>query len=111
MGNKIKEVVMQTIPLLLGLFFAGLLWKYNIILLLVFIGILIAVFLIKYNKGEFIILLYGIGIGLLIEILGTYVIHYQSFANPDILGIPLWLPVAWGYAFVLMGRIAKILSK
>jgi len=111
MVDKIKEVIIQTIPLLVGLFLASLLWKQNLVLLLSFIAIIIAVFLIKYNKGEFIILIYGICIGLLIEIVGTHLVKYQSFTNPDIFGIPSWLPLAWGYAFVLMGRIAKILSK
>jgi len=109
--NKLKEVMIQTIPLLIGLLFAGILWRFNLLLLLIFLAILFIVLLREYHKGEIIVFFYGLGIGLLIEITGTFIIKYQSFANPDLFGIPLWLPVAWGYAFVMMGRIARILSE
>ncbi len=62
------------------------------------------------NKTELIIFAYGIVIGLFVEVLGTKVSGYESFGQPDFLGIPVWLPVAWGYGFVAMKRIGAILD-
>jgi hypothetical protein len=109
--DKFKKIIIQMIPFFIGLVSGGLFWQHNLVVFLIFIGILISVFMMEYNKGEAVIFIFGIGIGLLVEVIGNYLVGYQSFANPDIFGIPLWLPLAWGYAFVFMGRMARILSK
>jgi len=62
------------------------------------------------DNSEFAIFIYGIIIGGLVEVIGTQVSGYQSFAEPDFLGIPMWLPVVWGYGFVAMKRIGIILK-
>ena len=34
-----------------------------------------------------------------------------SYVNPSFLGIPLWLPFAWGFATMLIKRIAETLVR
>jgi len=34
-----------------------------------------------------------------------------SYANPTMLGIPLWLPLAWGIAAVFVKRVAETLIR
>ncbi len=68
------------------------------------------IFFSKDRKVEMWIFFYGLTAGAFIEIIGTKISGYQNFENPDILGIPYWLLVAWGYGFVLMKRIGLILK-
>lgn len=63
------------------------------------------------DKTEFIIFAYGILIGIIVEVIGTQVSGYQSFTRPDFGGIPMWLPIAWGYGFIAMKRIGLILKE
>jgi len=76
------------------------------------IYIVLSVVLILWHRdnSEFVIFIYGIIIGGLVEVIGTQVSGYQSFIEPDFLGIPIWLPVVWGYGFVAMKRIGIILK-
>ncbi len=62
------------------------------------------------KKIEFYILFYGLIAGFIIETIGTQVSGYQSFTQPDVLGIPYWLVVSWGYGFILMKRISLIIT-
>lgn len=61
------------------------------------------------RKTESLIFLYGLGAGFVVETLGTQVSGYQSFTLPQVLGIPYWLLVSWGYGFILMKRIGFII--
>ena len=54
--------------------------------------------------------MYGILVGIVVEVIGTQISGYQSFTKPDFGGIPIWLPIAWGYGFVAMKRIGFILK-
>ena len=73
--------------------------------------ILFGILILRHrDNSEFAIFIYGIIIGGLVEVIGTQVSGYQSFTEPDFLGIPMWLPVVWGYGFVAMKRIGIILK-
>ncbi len=111
MNRKISQIIIQTLPLLVGMTFSYLFWKYNIILFGIYLISLIGlVTLGKDRKNEFIILLYAIIIGFIVETIGANISGYQTFNNPDALGIPYWLLLAWGYGFILMKRIGLIIS-
>lgn len=110
---KIKDslyfkIFLQIIPVFFGLFFGSFLWHNNYILALVFLTIIIVMLLIKHYPGDIVALILGIVMGLVIEIIGTYFVGYQSFTNPDFFGIPVWLPFAWGYSLMVMKRIGVI---
>lgn len=64
----------------------------------------------KDQKAEFLIMIYGLVTGSIIEVAGTRVSGYQSFARPDLFGIPYWLPVCWSYGFVVMKRVGLIIG-
>lgn len=106
MFNKILK---ETWPIIIGIVLSYFFWLDNYWLLGMYL--VISLVLIWWHKDhtEYAIFGYGILIGLLVEIVGTEVSGYQSFTKPDFLGIPIWLPVAWGYGFVAMRRIGDII--
>jgi hypothetical protein len=40
-------------------------------------------------------------------------IHFGvwQYANPTLLGIPVWLPLGWGFGIVFMKRVAETILK
>ncbi len=109
--KKLLQVSVHSLPLLLGIVLSNLLWRSNSILFVVYLGILASfIYAGRDRKGEAYVALYGIAAALAVETIGTRVGGYQTFANPSFLGIPAWLPLAFAYGFVLMKRIALIIS-
>jgi len=51
--------------------------------------------------------LFGIGTatGLLIEVGFRFLGYQQTWTDASLLGIPYWLPIAWGMGFVLITRL------
>lgn len=52
---------------------------------------------------------YGIIWGFILEITSTEISGFHSFRRPDFMGIPFWLPVSWGYGFVMAKRVSLII--
>lgn len=111
MTEKIKQLVIHSSPLVLGILLSYLFWKSNMLLLGIYVAAIVFLVLSgRDRKVELWILVYGMVAGLAIETIGTQTSGYQSFTNPDILGIPYWLIVTWGYGFILMKRISLIIA-
>ena len=108
--NKIAKVFIETLPILFGILFSYLFWQNSFLLFAIYIILSVVLILWRGDNSEFTIFIYGIIIGGLVEVIGTQVSGYQSFAEPDFLGIPIWLPIVWGYGFVAMKRIGIILK-
>ncbi|MEK9173282.1 MAG: hypothetical protein AAB594_01760 [Patescibacteria group bacterium] len=107
-GKEFKvflKIFLETLPIFIGIYLSYQFWQKNYLLFILYLLISVGLILIHKDKSEFLIFTYGIFIGLIVEILGTQKSGYQSFANPDFAGIPIWLPLAWGYGFVAMKRI------
>jgi general stress protein CsbA len=100
----------------------------NIVLLLVFssffllttnewilTGIIIVLILVTlkmgYHKREWILPLVGILAGILLEFGGDLIYKLQYWSSGSFFGIPLWLPLFWGYAFLLINRAGRIIVK
>lgn len=109
--QKIKLLIIHSSPFLLGIFLSYLFWRSNALLFFFYIIlVLFVVFSGKDKKTELWIFLYGIAAGFVIETIGTQISGYQKFIQPDILGIPYWLLISWGYGFILMKRISLIIA-
>jgi hypothetical protein len=109
--NKAIKIIVHSLPFALGIALSYSFWRDGLLLLL-FYGA-IAASVINWGKDrriEWWIFLYGLFAGFIIEVIGTSVSGYQSFTRPEILSIPYWLIVSWGYGFVIMKRIGFIIA-
>jgi hypothetical protein len=66
---------------------------------------------LDYKKGEFYLFLIGLFLGIIMEIGGNLINQMQYWSSGMFFGIPIWLPILWGYAFVFMRRIGKLVVK
>lgn len=110
--KKFNLIAVHSLPFVFGIALSYLFWRNNLILLICYL-LIVTVFILagKDRKTELGIAVYGFVAALIIESLGSSVSHYQTFNNPTFWGIPIWLPVAFSYGFILMKRIGFILSK
>jgi len=87
------------------IFLAVLSWRNNIVLTV----ILILAYWIRYyfwpNREDHVLYVGGALLGPIAEIIATKV-GIWHYTLPTFLNIPLWLPFAWGFAAVLILRIA-----
>lgn len=109
--SKLPKVFLETLPILFGILLSYLFWQNNVLLFAVYLVLSLGLMYFHRDKNELMIFIYGIIIGAIVEVTGTKVSGYQSFTNPDVGGIPLWLPIAWGYGFVAMKRIGFVLKR
>lgn len=62
---------------------------------------------LRFESGEAVIYLIGVAMGLIIEVGLGQVARTQFFTNASLFGVPLWLPLAWGYGFVVIRRVGN----
>jgi hypothetical protein len=77
--------------------------------LLIFI-LLIITLRFDYRKDDIYHTISGMILGSIAEIICVY-FGVWRYANPTFLGIPLWLPLAWGVGVLSIKRIAVIISE
>jgi len=109
MINKIFKIITQAIPVIMMIALISLI-ENDYVLSLFFIGIIIVSLLIKYEKNELTYLILGLVVMAVFEIIFVNT-GVESF-NREVLflGIPIWLPILWAYAFIAIKRGIKILG-
>ncbi len=108
---KYKLLTLHSLPFCLGIVLSYLFWQEPWILLYAYLALsAVVIWFGRDRRTELFIFLYGLAAGFIIETLGTQISGYQSFTLPQVLGIPYWLIVAWGYGFLLMKRVGFILG-
>ncbi len=91
-----------------GLAATALLWREP--LLLTGTLIVLSVLLVQKSKHDLILFCIGVACGAVSEIIAIY-FGALSYALPQLLGIPLWLPLVWGMASVVVVRIYNRILK
>lgn len=107
--DAMVKIFLETVPIIIGVALTYFLWENNLLLTIVFTAMLTATLTIKRYPGDIFALIYGSVLGFALEVFQTSIAKFHSFSNPDILGIPIWMPLVWGYGFVLMKRIGTII--
>ena len=108
--NRLSKVFIETLPIFLGILLSYLFGQNNVLLFIIYLVLTFGLIYSHKDKTEFVIFAYGILIGVIVEVVGTQVSGYQSFVKPDFGGIPMWMPIVWGYGFVAMKRIGFALK-
>ena len=76
---KIKQLLLQLWPFIIGTALLTFIWDKEIIASLAFILIILIYLKQEYYKNEIFVLLFGIIIGALIELYGAYFVGFQIF--------------------------------
>ncbi|HRZ95458.1 MAG TPA: DUF2878 family protein [Candidatus Moranbacteria bacterium] len=109
MKNNIFKIFLNSIPILIMIGLIPVVGN-DYWLALIYCLIITISFWIKYEKREYIIILFGLFIMIICEaiFLSTGV---EVFNRNTLFGImPIWLPLLWGYAFVAIKRGIKLLE-
>ena len=105
-----KELIIEILLLFIIIFTVVLLWRNNVILFaILFVECAITITLWK-QQYDIMYFLFGAIIGPVMEMIS---IHFGiwAYTNPTFLGIPVWLPVLWGFAAIVLSRIARTIKR
>jgi len=105
--NKLTTILKELIPLGVIIIFLFFFRTEIAITLLAILGIVLT-FIIRYHKKEYLVLLFGLIIGVIFELIGNFWLG-QNWPEASFFSIPIWLPVTWGYGFIIIRRIGNIL--
>lgn len=107
--NKIKEIFFESIIILIAILLIFF-FKSEIIITIFALSAIIITFIIKYHKKEIYVLIFGIFMGIIFELIGNILLG-QIWGEASFFKIPIWLPLTWGYGFILIRRVGNILVK
>lgn len=94
----------------LTLLLVSLLWREEVLLfVLLILNAILMLYLVGFRKN-LVIFLFCAVFGAIAEIIAIYFGAWH-YSNPQILGIPIWLPVLWGIASLFMNNLSKVVSK
>jgi hypothetical protein len=79
--------------------------------LIILVACIIITFTVKYQKKEWILLLVGTVLGIVLEVGGDLIYKLQYWNTESFLGVPLWLPLLWGFQFIIVYRLGAIIVK
>jgi len=105
--KKLKEILFELLPVIIVVILLLFIRSEIGIVILVLLGI-ISTFLISYRKNEIYLFLFGAVVGVIFELIGNNLLG-QSWSQSSLLGIPIWLPLSWGYGFIIIRRIGNVI--
>jgi hypothetical protein len=84
--------------------------KNDYILSLVYLVVICASFLFRYERGEIILVIVGATIMFIFELLFIST-GVETFNRTTLMGkMPVWLPILWGFGFVHIKRVVGALG-
>jgi hypothetical protein len=108
--RKTLKIIFEAVPVIIMIFLIYII-KNDFILLGCFTLIIFASFFIKLEKKDILVFFFGVIIMTFFEFIfigaGVEIFLRNSFFEI----MPIWLPILWGYGFVAIKRIIKILEK
>lgn len=63
----------------------------------------------RREKGEIALFFVGLSMGLIIEVGLGLIARTQHWEYASLFGVPYWLPLIWGYGFVIMRRVGNVI--
>ena len=83
----------------------------DFVLSAIYILFIIVTLVIKREKKDFLFLAFGF-VGLFLSEYFFISTGVETFHRQSLFGVmPLWLPVLWAYAFLIMSRVLSILAR
>ena len=109
--ENLKEILFQILSLIIAFIILTITKGNELIFTITVIFVLLINFKIKYYKGEWALFFIGLILGFFIEVILGLFYRMQYCQDSTLLGVPIWLPIIWGYAFVFIRRIGSIIIK
>ena len=100
-----KELIYEAVGFSTGIAMISLFWRNNLLLLSLLALVSLTGMKKWYKRRDVYLFITGAVIGPIGEIVCIHFGVWQ-YANPTFLGIPVWLPLVWGLAVMLVKRIA-----
>ncbi len=107
MKNKALNIFYEVLPMFCALIIFIFI-KNEYLIALGVLALLLITFKIKYYKNEWKVYVFGVLTGFFFEIAGDYIYKLQYWENASLFGIPIWLPLLWGYGFIFIRRIGNL---
>jgi hypothetical protein len=109
MKEKTLKIILELIPILLMIFLIPFV-KNDYLLTVLYIIISLIALMIKHEKREYVFYLFGF-FGMILSEALFISTGVETFERNSLFGImPIWLPFLWGYGFIVMKRVVKILE-
>lgn len=105
-----KELFFEIILFAVAIIIISLLYKNNLLTLFLLIVLWIIAINLWHKKHDIYFYIIGAIIGTIGEIICVY-FGVWRYKNPSLLGVPIWVPFAWGFAIILAKRIAETFVK
>lgn len=110
MNQKIKQFGIEIFPLGIGFILQPFIHN-ELYFTIVVVLILLISLKIKYYPGEWKLFFAGLIIGFCFEALAGLIYRMQYWENASLFGIPVWLPIFWGYGFIFIHRFGELIVK
>ncbi len=105
-----RQLLFEILPLVIGFIVQAFIhdeYQFTaVIILILFISLAI-----RYHEGEWTLFFIGLIIGFVVEVLSGLVFRMQHWENASLFGIPIWLPIFWGYGFIFIYRIGNLVVR
>ncbi len=107
--KKISKILINTLPVLLMIGLIPIISN-DYWLTLIYICIILVSLIVKKEKNDLLIFIFGFFIMIISEYLFIST-GAETFWRNSLLGLmPLWLPFLWGYGFITIKRASFILA-
>ena len=103
MVNRLVKILIQAIPIILMIILIPII-ENDYLLASIYLIIIGGALSIKYEKRDYIFLIFGFCVISISEYLFIQT-GVESFNRKSLLGVmPIWLPLLWAYAFIAIKR-------
>ena len=112
MNNTVIRQVWAPLALYVGFFLVkAMLGPTEIVATYMAIAAVAMTFALWYEEGELGLFIIGVILGIIIEVGLTGVAgeRQQVWLNASFFGIPYWLPIVWGVAFIIIPRFSAFM--
>ncbi len=110
MNSTKKEIILESFLLLAGILSLIIFYQSNFLLMFILIFLGGGSLFLWREKEDIYFFTVGFIIGPFVEVISIY-FGVWKYANPTVLGMPIWLPFAWGFVVLLITRITKTITK
>ncbi len=104
-----REVLFEIGIYLLSVLIVSFLWRDNTTTIVILAALWIVAMIFWHDQRDLMIFIVAAIAGPLGEIIAIR-FGVWSYANPTFLGIPLWLPLLWGFFAMMLSKVATTIK-